>query len=83
MVPSTSVPVISSRIPGSVGLLGESYPGFFPVGDTKALARMLHRAETDPAFYRSLASRCRRLARLVDPANERRAWARLLRELRR
>ena len=28
------LPVIASRIPGSVGLLGEDYPGYFPVADT-------------------------------------------------
>ena len=33
-----SVPVISSRISGSIGLLGEEYPGYFPVGDTQALS---------------------------------------------
>ena len=27
-----SVPVISSRISGSIGLLGEDYPGYFPAG---------------------------------------------------
>ena len=32
------VPTISTRIAGSVGLLGEDYPGYFPVGDTEALA---------------------------------------------
>jgi glycosyltransferase involved in cell wall biosynthesis len=29
-----SVPVIASRIPGTVGLLGENYPGYFEFGDT-------------------------------------------------
>jgi integrase len=33
-----SVPVISSRISGSIGLLGEEYPGDFPVGDPRALS---------------------------------------------
>src|SRR5262249_44099359 len=39
------VPVISSHIAGSIGLLGEDYPGYFPVGDTQALADLLWRAE--------------------------------------
>jgi putative glycosyltransferase (TIGR04348 family) len=76
-----AVPVISSRISGSIGLLGEDYPGYFPVGDTQALADLLRRAETDPGFYEPLTTSCERLAALVDPANERRAWQELLEEL--
>ena len=78
---AASVPVLSSRIAGSVGLLGEDYPGFFPVGDAAALARLLGRAETDPAFYRTLHDWCARLRPLVDPERERQSWEELLREL--
>jgi glycosyltransferase involved in cell wall biosynthesis len=77
-----SVPVISSRISGSIGLLGEEYPGYFPVGDTQALSDLLCRAETDAGFYKSLSSWCDRRAALVNSANERRAWQSLLDELR-
>jgi putative glycosyltransferase (TIGR04348 family) len=73
-----SVPVISSRISGSIGLLGEEYPGYFPVGDTQALSDLLRHAETDAGFYESLNSWCERRAALVNPANERRAWQDLL-----
>jgi putative glycosyltransferase (TIGR04348 family) len=76
-----SVPVISSRISGSIGLLGEEYPGYFSVGDTQALSDLLRRAETDAGFSESITSWCERLAALVDPANERRAWQDLLHEL--
>jgi putative glycosyltransferase (TIGR04348 family) len=75
------VPVLASRIPGSVGLLGGTYPGYFPVGDTAALARLLRRAETESAFYRELENGCRRRRRLVEPTRERAAWDYLLREL--
>jgi putative glycosyltransferase (TIGR04348 family) len=75
------VPVISSRIAGSIGILGRDYPGFFPVGDTRRLRSLLWRAETDPGFYDRLRRSCRRVARLADPARERRAWASLLLEL--
>jgi glycosyltransferase involved in cell wall biosynthesis len=30
---ASSVPLISSLIPGSVGILGADYPGYFPAGD--------------------------------------------------
>jgi len=76
------VPVVSSRISGIIGTLGRGYPGYFTVGDTAALARLLQRAETDRSFYARLAAWCRQRARRVSPARERTAWQRLLRELR-
>ena len=78
---AVSVPVVSSHIQGSVGLLGEDYPGYFPVGDTRALADLLHRAETDASFYAALVGHCARLRSLADPARERRSWQRLMEEL--
>jgi glycosyltransferase involved in cell wall biosynthesis len=75
------VPLLASRIAGSVGLLGENYPGYFRVGDTPGLAALLHRAETDPAFLTGLRSHCRKLVPLFDPRRERAAWSRLLEEL--
>jgi glycosyltransferase involved in cell wall biosynthesis len=78
-----AVPVLASRIPGSVGLLGTDYPGYFPVGDTAALGRLLRRAERDPRFYRRLKTWCARLAPRFRPARERAAWRKLLGELAR
>ena len=75
------VPVVASDIPGSVGLLGESYPGYFPVGDTQALSDLLLRCETDSDFYAELEQGCVSLAALVDPARETACWARLLTDL--
>jgi putative glycosyltransferase (TIGR04348 family) len=78
---AASVPVLSSHIPGSVGLLGADYPGYFPTGDTEALAGLLERAETDARFYHTLKAWCKRLRPLVSPARERQSWKHLLREL--
>ena len=75
------VPVISSHIDGSIGLLGEDYPGYFPVGCTQALANILWRAETDTEFYNALRDRCARLRPLFDPAREKQSWEDQLREL--
>lgn len=75
------VPVLTSRIAGSLGLLGDDYPGVFPVGDTAALAALLWRAETEPAFYAALRERVRDLRPLVAPEREREAWRALLAEL--
>ena len=75
-----SVPVVSSRISGSIGLLGGDYPAYFPVGDTQALAKLLTRVEADTAFYDSIKEWCERLQPLVDPARERQSWEDLLGE---
>ena len=78
---AAGVPVLSSRISGSIGLLGEDYPGYFAVGATRELADLLWRCESDPAFYRDLRRRCRKLARLVHPARELQAWQELLKDV--
>jgi putative glycosyltransferase (TIGR04348 family) len=75
------VPVVASRIAGSIGLLGHEYPGYFPFADTEALADLLLRAETDADWYKSLCDRCDRLRPLFEPARERQSWQELLREL--
>ncbi|HKX31028.1 MAG TPA: selenoneine biosynthesis selenosugar synthase SenB [Blastocatellia bacterium] len=76
-----SVPVVASRIPGTVGILGADYPGYFSVGDTPELAQCLIRAETDPNFLELLRSGGEQVRGLFEPARERRAWAELLDEI--
>ena len=76
-----SIPVISSRISGSIGLLGEGYPGYFPVGDTQALADLLHRVETDQSFYLSLKAWCHRRKEIVSPDREKQSWKCLLQKV--
>jgi len=78
---AAGVPVLASRIDGSVGLLGRDYPGYFSVGDTRALTRLLHRIETDPRFLLQLRRAIDRRAQLFRPAREKVAWKRLIREL--
>lgn len=73
--------VLSSRISGSVGMLGKDYPGFFGVGAVDELAALLDRCERQPAFLEDLTARCRALAPRFDPARELAAWASLLDEL--
>lgn len=75
------VPVLATRIPGNLGLLGPEYPGYFPVSDQRALASLIQRAEEDEGFYQRLLEHCRGLAPLVEPERERRVWARLIGEL--
>jgi putative glycosyltransferase (TIGR04348 family) len=76
-----AVPVLASRIDGNVGILGAEYPGLFRVGDTRHLARLLMRAESDPSFLAELRRRVKKLAPLFEPELEERAWVDLIDEL--
>ena len=78
---AAGVPVIASRIDGSVGLLGKDYAGYYEVEDEVALAELLTRAETDPKFLALLAAQARKRAALFKPARERAAWRKLLARL--
>jgi putative glycosyltransferase (TIGR04348 family) len=64
------VPVIASDIPGNRGLLGEDYPGYYPVGDAKELAQILEKAEFEPSFYRSLEAHIKKRKHYVQPEFE-------------
>ena len=75
------VPVLASRISGNVGLLGPRYPGYFELGDERALARLITRAATDARFYRSLKAHVRELRPMVAPQAEARALLAALRGL--
>lgn len=75
------LPVIASRIAGSVGLLGADYPGYYPVEDAAALRELLLRAEQDAAFYRGLEDACAARRHLFTPEGELAGWAALLRDL--
>ena len=75
------VPVLASRIPGNVGLLGADYPGYFPVGDTERLAELMRRVETDDAFRESLAAYLATLEPQFSPEAEQAALAQLAADL--
>lgn len=64
------LPVIASRIAGNTGLLGRDWPALYPVGDERALARLLARAATDAAFYARLLRLTAALRDMVAPASE-------------
>ena len=75
------VPVIASDIAGNIGLLGDDYPGYYPVGNEQALAETLSRAETDPQWLVSLERHCSKLATLFTPEVESDRWGKLVAEL--
>lgn len=72
------LPILASDIPGNRGLLGDGYPGYFPVADTVALRECLLRAERDPAFVGDMRQRLLALAPRFHPESERSALARVL-----
>lgn len=81
-------PVLASRVPGNVGMLGADYAGYFPHGDADALARLLlacraGQLDEDPAagLLARLAAQCALRAPLFDPGAERQALLNLLQEL--
>jgi len=80
---AASVPIVASRIPGTVGLLGGDYAGFFRTGDTAALTALLERAERDRRFVMNLQKACGRRRSLVSVRREERSWRELLASLRR
>jgi glycosyltransferase involved in cell wall biosynthesis len=75
------VPILASLMPGNVGLLGEDYPAYYPVGDTRALADLMRRVGDEPAFYGKLKKYVRDLKPRFRPEQERESWRRLLNEL--
>ncbi len=75
------VPVLTTRICATVGMLGKDYPGFFPVGDTKRLSQLLYRAETDPKFYAALEKHCARQASRFQPQCEVDAWRKMVQRI--
>ena len=78
---AAGVPVLASRISGNVGLLGDDYPGYFPVGDDRALARLIERAH-DQRFLKLLEQHVKSRRALVRPAAERRALRALIAAIR-
>lgn len=67
---TAGVPVLASRIPGNEGMLGVDYAGYFPLGDERALAELMRRAEADAEFYARLRQQCALRAPLFEPRRE-------------
>ena len=68
----SATPVLASGISGNVGMLGEDYAGYFPVGDAGALAALVRRCAAEPEFLTFLQGQCSRRAPLFAPDAEQR-----------
>jgi putative glycosyltransferase (TIGR04348 family) len=81
----SGTPVLASRVPGNVGMLGADYAGYFAHGDAGALASLLQdcRATQRSAdgLMARLQAQCAARCALFDVATERTALLRLLAEL--
>ena len=75
------VPVLASAVSGNIGMLGAGYPGYFPVGDETALARLLTKAMRHQAYFQSLKRGIAARRHLFRPQSEQASLLQLLREL--
>lgn len=67
---SCRLPIVASRIDGHVGVLGKGYPGYFAVGDTDGLQKLLVRCKLDAKFYQQLLKSIDVLAKNYRPGTE-------------
>lgn len=76
---AADVPIIASRIPGNIGMLGADYEGYYPVADEQSLAALLLRAENDAQFYERLKEQCAARKILITPEQESAGLAQVIR----
>jgi len=76
-----NVPILSSRMGASIGMLGADFPGFFECGDEVTLAKLMYRAEVDSRFYKRLLRAGKKRKGLFTPRKEQDCLRNLLKEL--
>jgi putative glycosyltransferase (TIGR04348 family) len=72
-------PVLASRVPGNVGMLGADYPGYYRLFDDEGLARLIRKSR-DGNFRSRLKAGTATRRKLFAPARERAALLSVLRE---
>ena len=77
----SGTPVLASRIPGNVGMLGPAYGGYFEPGNAAGLCALLLQCRDDRAMLAALQAQCAARAPLFEPARERATLRQLLAEL--
>lgn len=79
---AVGLPILASRIPGHIGILGEDYPGWFPQGDAQALAARIGTWIASPRERAALETAGESVRhRLTDGAAEAASLVRLLRDI--
>ena len=85
----SGTPVVASYIDGNIGMLGAGYSGYFPLGNSHALANMLTQLLEDivnpkplppgkSSLYTKLKNQCAERANLFAPENEQNQLIRLV-----
>jgi len=81
----SGTPVLASRIPGNVGMLGTDYAGYFEHGDAHALAELLLRCRAQlgqpSGLHNQLWAQCALRVPLFSPATEQAAVVALAKDL--
>jgi putative glycosyltransferase (TIGR04348 family) len=72
-------PVLASRVSGNVGMLGRGYPGYFPLFNQRALARLIATSMEEKKFVWKLQRALAARRHLFAPAAESRALLEALR----
>jgi putative glycosyltransferase (TIGR04348 family) len=67
---AAGVPVLASAVSGNIGMLGDDYPGYYPLEDERKLAQLISLAENDAEFYAELVRECRSRRALMTPQRE-------------
>ncbi|MEM7400465.1 MAG: glycosyltransferase, partial [Pseudomonadota bacterium] len=78
---AAGMPVIASKIDGTIGLLGKTYPGYYPYADTTALKNALLKAESDTKYLKDLTQSCKAKANLFTYTREKNSMNKLLNDL--
>lgn len=78
----SATPVLASRIPGNVGMLGQDYAGYFEPGNAQDLADLLKRCRQDAGWLTQLQAQCALRAPLFAPEAEAAALHQLVQDLR-
>jgi putative glycosyltransferase (TIGR04348 family) len=73
-------PVLASRIPGNVGMLGREYPGYYKLADTGALARLIQASATKVTRLAAITRKLAGLRARFSAASEAAALRRVARE---
>jgi glycosyltransferase involved in cell wall biosynthesis len=75
------VPIIASEIEGNIGLLGNTYGGYYPVGDTNALRDLMLKTEASREFVERLEAMCHALLPRFTIEQEHESWHKLIAKL--
>lgn len=78
---TSGTPVIASKMSGNVGMLGQTYEGYFTVGDDIALVALLKRSVDDPKLLSKLSEACQVRAKLFLPETERNSLRMIVNQL--